>query len=300
MYRFSINDNAAQTKPRKEEKLAILSIQSNVITGYVGNAVARLPLQRLGFEVWALDTVILSNHPAHCPPTGQTSTPEQILDLFNGIRSLGLLNKCVAVLGGYLGNAENGAALVHAVCKTREENKRALFICDPVMGDNGRIYVDGDIVSFYSNRAMSMADIILPNAFEASLLTGISVTDVSTALQAIQKLKNRGPAIIIVTGVKAPDTSKLATLISFKDEVWQTLTPTVEIQSHGAGDLLSALFTGNYIQSGNPLMSVSSAIAGVYAALKNAKKTDTDTLSLTSVQETILDPPETFKPERLE
>ena len=279
--------------------MAILSIQSNVITGYVGNAAARLPLQRLGFEVWALDTVTLSNHPAICPPTGQISTPEQILDLFNGIRSLGLLNKCVAVLGGYLGNAENGPALLHAVSRTRKENKRALFVCDPVMGDNGRIYVDGDIVSFYTNKAMSIADIMLPNAFEASLLTGISVTSVSTALQAIQNLRNRGPAIIIVTGVKAPDTSKLATLISFKDEVWQTLTPKVEIQSHGAGDLLSALFTGNYIQNKNPLTSVSNAIAGVYSVLKNAKKTDADTLSLTSVQETMLDPPETFKPERL-
>ena len=279
--------------------MAILSIQSNVITGYVGNAAARLPLQRLGFEVWALDTVVLSNHPSICPPTGQTSTPEQILDLFNGIHSLGLLNKCVAVLGGYLGNAENGPALVHAVRKTREENKRALFVCDPVMGDNGRIYVDGDIVSFYTNRAMNIADIILPNAFEASLLTGISVTNVSTAVQAIQSLRNRGPSIIIVTGVQTPDTSKLATLISFKDEVWQTLTPKIEIPSHGAGDLLSALFTGNYIQSRNPLMSVSSAVAGVYAALKNAKKAQTDTLSLISVQKTILDPPEPFKPERL-
>lgn len=279
--------------------MAILSIQSNVITGYVGNAAARLPLQRLGFEVWALDTVILSNHPAICPPTGQTSSPEQILDLFNGIHSLGLLNKCVAVLGGYLGNAGNGPALVHAVRKTREENKRALFICDPVMGDNDRVYVNGDIVSFYKNRAISVADIILPNAFEASLLTGISVTNVSAALQAIQKLRNRGPAIIIITGVKAQDTSKLATLISFKDEIWQTLTPKVEIQSHGAGDLLSALFTGNYIQTRNPLMSVASAIAGVYAALKSAKRTNTDTLSVTAVQEVILDPPEKFKPERL-
>ena len=279
--------------------MAILSIQSNVITGYVGNAAARLPLQRLGFEVWALDTVTLSNHPAICPPAGETSNPEQILNLFNGIHSLGLLKKCVAVLGGYLGNAENGPAMVHAVIKTREENKRALFVCDPVMGDNGRIYVNGDIVSFYKNRAVSLADIVLPNAFEASLLTGISVTDVSSALQAIQNLRNRGSAIIIITGVEAPDTSKLATLISFKDEVWQTITPKVEIQSHGAGDLLSALFTGNYVRSGNPLISVSGAVAGVYAALKNAKKSQSETLSLVSVQRTILDPPETFTPERL-
>ena len=298
-YKFSNNNNATKKTSRKEEKLAILSIQSNVITGYVGNAAARLPLQRLGFEVWALDTVILSNHPAICPPTGQTSTPGQILDLFNGIHSQGLLNKCVAVLGGYLGNAENGPVLVHAVVKSREENKRALFICDPVMGDNGRIYVPGDIVSFYKNRAMSLTDIALPNAFEASLLTGISVTNVSTALQAIQTLRNQGPDTIVITGVEAPDNSKLATLISFKDETWQITTPKVEIQSHGAGDLLSALFTGHYIRSGNHLMAVSGAVAGVYAALKNAKKTRSETLSLVSVQKIILDPPEIFAPERL-
>ena len=243
--------------------MAILSIQSSVITGYVGNAAARLPLQRLGFEVWALDTVILSNHPAICPPTGQTNTPEQILNLFNGIDSLGLLSDCVGVLGGYLGHANNGPAMVHVVNKTRNKNKRTLFICDPVMGDNGKIYVDGDIVRFYVDSVMGLADIILPNAFEASLLTGTSVTSVSTALQAIQKLRNNGPAIAVITGVEAPDNSKLATLISFKDEVWQTITPKIEIQSHGAGDLLSALFTGYYIRSKNPLMSVSGAVAGV-------------------------------------
>tara|TARA_B100001287_G_C22561328_1_gene471595 strand:- start:45 stop:887 length:843 start_codon:yes stop_codon:yes gene_type:complete len=279
--------------------LAILSIQSSVITGYVGNAAARLPLQRLGFEVWALDTVILSNHPAICPPTGQTNTPEQILNLFNGIDSLGLLSDCVGVLGGYLGHANNGPAMVHVVNKTRNKNKRTLFICDPVMGDNGKIYVDGDIVRFYVDSVMGLADIILPNAFEASLLTGTSVTSVSTALQAIQKLRNNGPAIAVITGVEAPDNSKLATLISFKDEVWQTITPKIEIQSHGAGDLLSALFTGYYIRSKNPLMSVSGAVAGVYAALKNAEETKSNTLSLVSVQEVINDPPETFPPERL-
>ena len=279
--------------------MGILSIQSYVITGHVGNAAACLPLQLLGFDVWTLNTVVLSNHPAVRPPKSQINNPQKILDFFDGICELGLLVECEAVLGGYLENAANGAAMVEIAAKVKQFNKRALFICDPVMGDNDRIYVKGDIVNFYKNNAIGLADVILPNAFEAYLLTGVEVTDIESAIKAIEIMKNYGPKIVIISGVNIPNTEKLATLMSFENEVWLTMAPKVAAPSQGAGDLLSALFTGHYLKNENPKDSFNLAVAGVHAALVYAKMISHEFLPLVSAQSSIINPPKIFSTKRI-
>jgi pyridoxine kinase len=128
-----VNDNSVKDQP-----LAILSIQSNVVTGHVGNAAATLPLQRLGFEVWSVDTVTFSNHPAHKTHRGRENPAVDIADLINGIEARGLFSKCTALLSGYLGQAATGHVTLNAVKKIKQKNKRALFLCDPVLGDQGK------------------------------------------------------------------------------------------------------------------------------------------------------------------
>src|SRR3954470_6423166 len=113
----------------------VLSVQSRVAYGHVGNAASVFPLQRLGIEAWALDTVAFSNHTGHGKWRGSAVAAAEIATLFEGIAELGVLPQIDAVLSGYLGDAATGPVLLDIVDGVRRANPRALFCCDPVIGD---------------------------------------------------------------------------------------------------------------------------------------------------------------------
>src|SRR5437762_4577514 len=153
----------------------ILSIQSWVAYGHVGNAAAMFPLQRLGHEVWAVNTVQFSNHPGHGGFRGQVFPADCVREVVAGIADRGLLPKCDAVLSGYLGDASIGDAVLEAVSAAKAANPRALYCCDPVIGDVGTgVYVRAGIAEFMRQRAVPAADIVTPNHFELQQLTGQS------------------------------------------------------------------------------------------------------------------------------
>ncbi|HYZ64274.1 MAG TPA: pyridoxal kinase, partial [Acetobacteraceae bacterium] len=141
----------------------ILSIQSWVAYGHVGNAAAVFPLQRLGAEVWAVNTVQFSNHLGYDGFRGQVFGAAHVEDVVAGIAERRALGGCNAVLSGYMGDAAVGEAIIGAVARVRAANKAALYCCDPVMGDEGSFYVRPGIPELIEARAVPEADLLTPN-----------------------------------------------------------------------------------------------------------------------------------------
>src|SRR5271154_6776434 len=158
---------------------AVLSIQSRVAYGHVGNAAAVFPLQCLRIEAWALDTVAFSNHTGHGRWRGEIVAAETVATLFEGIADLGVLPSIDAVLSGYIGAAETGAVLLDIVRRVKAANPRAVFCCDPVIGDTDTgSYVRDGVAEFFRDSALALADIVTPNRFELEFLTGREIATI--------------------------------------------------------------------------------------------------------------------------
>lgn len=251
----------------------ILSIQSWVSYGHAGNASAVFPLQRLGFEVWAVHTVQFSNHTGYGQWRGQVLSTEHVAEVIEGIADRGVLHECDAVLSGYMGDANTAGAILNAVTRVREANPGALYCCDPVMGDVGRgVFVRPEIPEVMRERAVAAADIVTPNHFELELLTGREVRTLQDALQAATELRARiwahGPRIVVVTSLvreDAPDDA-IETLMLSGEGAWTVRTPLLPLDPprNGTGDAVAALFLGHYLRSGNVPHSLENAVSALY------------------------------------
>jgi pyridoxine kinase len=166
----------------------LLSIQSHVAYGHVGNSAAVFPLQRLGVEVWPVNTVQFSNHTGYGKWRGEVFGAAEIREVIEGIADRGVLKTCDGVISGYLGTAEIGEVVLEAVAKVKVANKRALYCCDPVIGDGGKAYVQGGITEFFRDRALATADVLTPNQFELETLSGIKVRSMADAAKACDAL----------------------------------------------------------------------------------------------------------------
>lgn len=281
--------------------MPILSIQSHVAYGHVGNAAAVFPLQRLGWEVWPVHTVLFSNHPGYGAFEGAVTPVDTVEAVLAGIAARGVLSDCEAVLSGYIGQAALGRAILRAAEAVRAANPSALYVCDPVMGDRvGGVYVAADIPDFMRAEAVPAADILLPNHFELEVLTGGPVADLDAAAEAAHALRARGPGIVVVTSFERADAPPGAVemLIVTTDGVWLVETPRIdfEIAPNGAGDLLAALFTGQYLRLGDPVAALAEAAAAVYAVLEATKAAGRRELALVAAQAALVAPARRFTP----
>jgi len=231
--------------------MRFLSLQSHVAYGYVGNRAATFPLQRLGHEVWAVNTVEFSNHTGYGAWQGRTASAEQVADIVHGIEALGMLAKCDAVLTGYVGDAALGDVVLDTVRKVRAANPKAVWCCDPVLGDiDTGIYVKPGIDSFFRDRALPQADLITPNHFELEHLTQRKVETLDEAVAAARSLLDSGlggPRLALVTsflraGIQSEQVEMLAVT---PDAAWRVVTPLIafEVMPNGTGDTVAALFT---------------------------------------------------------
>lgn len=267
--------------------MSILSIQSWVSAGHVGNAAALLPLNRLGFEVWPVNTVAFSNHPAHGQHTGRATPAAEIGALLDGLAARGLFADCRAVLSGYLGDAATGAVVLDSVHRVKAGRTDALYCCDPVFGDGGRLFVAPAIPAFFHDDALSAADILTPNAFEAGYLTGRPILNIADAAAAAHALCRRGPDTVIVTGVAAG--AAIAT-VAVEDGIgWAVETPCLNAAAHGAGDLFAALFLGYRLGGRATPAALQQAVSGVHAVI--AASGGSKDLALVAAQAAMLAPP---------
>ena len=272
--------------------MGILSIQSSVAAGYVGNSAAVFPLQRLGFDVWRVDTVVFSNHPAHGRHKGRIVASGDVEALLTGLEELGLWPRCEAVISGYLGTAETGRIITDAVARIRAARKDVLYLCDPVIGDQGRRYVEERIVDFYREHGIPAADLVTPNAFEAHILTGIGTSTVEGALAAARALRGMGPRIAVVTGVF--EQGLAATVAADEAGAWRVAAPRLPVPGYGAGDTFAALLLGHLLRKADLPEALSRAVSAVHAVLAADVSGNAPDLPLIAAQDSLLSPPRLY------
>jgi pyridoxine kinase len=250
----------------------ILSVQSHVAYGHVGNAAAIPCLHALGHEVWAVHTVHFSNHPGHGGFTGRAATAEEVGTLLDGIAARGVLGDCGAIVSGYLGDANNGPPVLAMVEKVKIANPGALYLCDPVIGDAGRVFVRAGIPEFFRDRALARADIVTPNAFELGWLTEMPVNSLAEAAAAATALRGRlrpgGPRLVLATGIRVGSDS--VTLLHGAETTLTVTTPWLDGHLHGTGDSLAALFLGRILSGQSHADALSAAVSGLHAVIAAA------------------------------
>jgi pyridoxine kinase len=240
----------------------ILSIQSEVVHGHVGNRAARFAFERLGIEALTVPTILLSSHAGYARVEGEATGTDLMRRLIEGLDGNGWLARCDAVLSGYLGHADQADVVADAVGRVKAANPRALYCLDPVFGDGGRTYAKPGVADAMAQSLLPLADIVTPNVYELSSLTGIAIRDAKDARDAAKKL---GRPIVVATSVPVDD--RIGALAVEGGETWLATTPRLESAPHGAGDLFAALFLAAKL-SGDPLPDpLSRATASVFHIL---------------------------------
>jgi pyridoxine kinase len=276
----------------------ILSIQSHVAWGYVGNSAAVFALQRMGFEVLQVHTVLFSNHTGYGQFRGQILSAEHIRDILTGLRERGVLQKVAAVLSGYLGNADTGAAILEAVNDIRHANPQLRYLCDPVMGDVGRgLFVNPAIPDFLRDQAIPFANTITPNQFEFELLTGTKLTSVPEAVTVARQLRGRGPESIVITSLATPDIpgNELGTLAVNGQGAWLVRTPKIDLHPlpNGMGDVFAATLLGHLVANKSLPQALELATATLYSLVKATAAGSRD-LPLIAEQAQLMEPSTRF------
>ena len=278
----------------------ILSIQSWVAYGHVGNASAVFPLQRLGAEVWAVNTVQFSNHLGYGGFRGQVFPAALIRDCVLGIEERGVLPGCDAVLSGYIGDAETGAAVLEAVARVKAVNPRALYCCDPVIGDNGRVYVRPGIGELMRDEALPLADLATPNQFELEWLTGTPVGTLAEAKAAVTALQARGPRCVLVTSLRTAETPEdsMDLLAGEGGRFWRLRTPRLPQSFNGAGDAIAALFLFHRL-GGDAAGAMAAAASSIHGLLRRTMAAGSRELLTVAAQDEFVDPTTRFLAEQI-
>lgn len=280
--------------------MPILSIQSHVVYGHVGNASAVFPLQRMGFEVWPLHTVQFAAHTGYGPPKGRVFDATLIDDVMTGLELRPDFKTCDAVLSGYLGSSDMAGAVLRSVERVKHVNGQALYCCDPVMGDDGKgFYVKPDMPDFIREKIAPRADILTPNLFELEALTGLEARSHDAIKKAIVKIHATGPRIVLVTSAITDDTPRDAFDMIVSDGVscYRLRTPRLDLVPNGAGDLTAALFLGSYLIDHDIASALCHAASSVFGVLDKTRAVNSPELVLVAAQDEIVLPSHVFTPE---
>jgi pyridoxine kinase len=281
---------------------AVLSIQSAVAYGHVGNSAAVLPLQRLGFDVFPVHTVLLAHHPGQGRGwRGHKVEPARIAEILSGLQEHRALGRCVAVLSGYFGAPEVADLILRAVESVRAVRPDALFLCDPVIGDDHTgVFVAPGVAEAIRDRLLPAADIATPNRFELAHLSGIPVDSADAALAAAAAVRATGPRLVVATGLELPDApGTLSMLADAARASWLVTTPRVPGLVHGTGDLFSALFLGHYLHTREVKAALELASAAVFAVVERTQAAGTDELQLVAAQDQLAAPDRRFAAARV-
>jgi pyridoxine kinase len=277
----------------------VLSVQSRVAYGHVGNSASVFPLQRLGCEAWTLDTVAFSNHTGHGRWRGAVVPSENVAQLFEGVADLGILPQVDAVLSGYLGDAATGPVLLDIVERVRAANPRALFCCDPVIGDVGTgSYVTEGIAEFFRDRALTLADIVTPNRFELEYLAGGPIATLAEAGEAAAALRAAGPSIVLLTSLDA-DPERVTMLAAGADGIWEVETPRLPAMLNGCGDVTAAVFLAHLLRGAALADALALTASAIFAVLETTLRLGRYELALVAAQDQLVSPSRRFIPRPL-
>jgi len=280
----------------------ILSIQSSVAYGHVGNSAAVFPLQRLGHEVWPVLTVHFSNHTGYGAWRGPLLAPTDVADVINGIDDRGVLGEADAVLSGYQGDPAVGAVILDTVARVKGLNPDAVYCCDPVMGDVGRgMFVRPGIPEFMRDTVVPQADILTPNHFELDFLADRTTTTLDEVLAAVDVVRERGPRDVLVTSVLHDGLAENSLdVVAVSDEgAWAVTTPLLPITPNGGGDVTAALYLAHLLETGSAPVALGRTVASVFAVLEATITAGTRELALVAGQDAIAQPPDNVEVRRL-
>ena len=276
----------------------LISIQSHVAYGHVGNSAAVFPLQRMGVEVWPIHTVQFSNHTGYGDWKGEVFNASLIRDLIAGIEARGVLGECDGVLSGYMGDAAIGEAILDAVLTVREANPSARYCCDPVIGDvDSGVFVREGIPDFIRKKALPLADIVTPNQFELDNLTGRASKTLDQARDAVRALHDLGPRAVLVTSLHTTETpdGSIDMLASDDTGCFLLRTPKLELVANGAGDVMAALFFAHYLRQGGTSKALARAGAAIFGILEKTAEAGTSEIQVVLAQDEICNPSNEFE-----
>jgi pyridoxine kinase len=289
-------------RAREDARVKILSIQSSVAYGHVGNSAAVFPLQRLGHEVWPVITVHFSNHTGYGAWRGPLLAAEDVREVIAGIEDRGVLGEADAVLSGYQGDPAVGGVILDAVARVKELNPDAVYCCDPVMGDVGRgMFVRPGIPEFMRDTVVPQADIVTPNHFELDFLAGRTTTTLDELLDAVDDVRARGPRDVLVTSVlhgDVPD-GRLDVVAVSDEGAWAVETPLLPITPNGCGDVTAALYLAHLRTTGSAAEALGRTTSSVYGILEATIAAGTREIQLVAAQDAIAVPPMNFEVRRL-
>lgn len=283
--------------------MRILSVQSSVAYGYVGNSAATFPLQRLGHEVWPVMTVHFSNHTGYQGWRGPVFDPSAVSDVIDGIADLGVLGSVDAVLTGYQGSPGVAAVVLATVERIRALNPAVIYCCDPVMGDVGRgMFVLPPLPDLIRDRLVPVADILTPNAFELAFLTGVGLDDISSVaglLAAVDTIAARGPATVLVTSVDRAGVqdAEIGMVAVDATGAFAVHTPRLPLSVNGAGDVTAALFLA-HLHSGIET-ALARVASSVFAIMDRTLQAGAREIRLIDAQQAIAQPACEFPVTRL-
>jgi pyridoxine kinase len=278
----------------------ILSIQSQVVSGHVGNSAAVFALQRLGAEVWPIPTTLLSHHPGHGGAQGGPISIQLLQSLIAGLAARGCFPRCAAVLSGYLGQAEVADIVRDAVTRAKAATKNCVYLCDPVLGDDGRTYVTPAVVTAVHNLA-AFADILTPNAYELSLLAGHALQNRNDVLHALRAVQAIGPRIVVLSSFSGTDTpaNTLDVMAVDGSSAWRLSVPLIAAKFFGAGDVFSALFLNFWLPNRDTAAATRKACSALFGVLTQTALRHTGELALVEAQDLLAAPSQIFAAERI-
>jgi pyridoxine kinase len=280
----------------------ILSIQSSVAYGHVGNSAVTFPLMRMGVEVWPVITVHFSNHTGYGTWRGPLLSAADLRAVVRGIDELGVLGEVDAVLSGYQGGEDVGEMILDAVALVKRRNPAAIYCCDPVLGDtDGGLYVRPGIPELMRQQVVPAAQIITPNQFELESLTGLSVSTMAELLNAADAARSLGPDAILVTSVVREDgpPEEIDMVAVSGDGAWLVTTPRLPQTFTGSGDVTAATFLASLLDTWDVPHALAHTAAVIYGLLEVTIASGRAELALIAAQEELVHPSHAFEPIRL-
>lgn len=284
---------------KKGVLVSVISIQSQVVFGHVGNSSASFPLMLAGIGVAPVPTVILSNNPRYPTLHGRVLDPGFVADLLKGVEERGLMQSASVILSGYVGSAETGAVIADFVRRAKAANPGIAYVCDPVSGDmEPGFYVKEPVRAAIREQLVPLADMITPNHFELEFLAGRPARREADLIAAARSLP---PASVIVTGARLETTPEgmLETFAVTGASAWKVTTPKLPARCSGTGDLMTALLLAHRLRGADLPGALGSAISGMMAVLSETVARDAMELELVRTGMGLLEPAVRFEAVRV-
>lgn len=262
--------------------MLVISIQSQVVHGHVGNSAAAYAMQAEGVNVAAVPTTLLSNHPRYPTLRGRVLETELVADLLRGVEERGLVDEAAVLVTGYLGSPGNAAASADFAERALTRNSKLVYVCDPVIGDDGRVYVADGILDVVRHRLLPAANLITPNQFELELLSGTTISDAQGLRAACAALAGQRRIDVVATGCTLADTpaGQVETILCADGQLSRFATPRLPIRPSGTGDLLTALIAAHLAKGRVMDAAVRLAVETVFAVLVRTQEAGTAEMRL--------------------